>query len=440
MPLGTQSPNVYPAEGWLKRRNVDDEGEVVAVENEALLVSIGSQSQLNDAFARMRTSFPFTIFDSKQIADNQPLFYDDQEVSGGGTSSSWDTDRSSTVMAVSATTAGLRVRQTLQCFNYQPGKSQMAIFTFVMGDTDTGITKEVGLFNDENGIFLRNDGGVISLVVRSYVTGSADDTVIPQASWNIDAMDGDGGSGITLDFEAAQIFFLDLEWLGVGSIRFGFFVDGSPYYVHKQNHANSIDSVYMTTPNLPVRYSIENDGTGAVDDFEQICSTVISEGGVQPTGIVRSVDRGVTAITTASNTLVNPVLSIRLKSTHQDISVIPDKVQVFTTANVDFRWSLLLNPTVAGVDAVSWTSLDDSAIEYDVSRDNTNLLTGGVQLDSGYGSSSNQVTIPIEAAIANALKIGADIAGNSDELVLAVQNLAAGTNPYYGSLTFRELL
>ena len=44
-----------------------------------------------DAFGRSRTSSPETIFESKQIFDNQPLFWDDQEVSGGGTSVGFST-------------------------------------------------------------------------------------------------------------------------------------------------------------------------------------------------------------------------------------------------------------------------------------------------------------------------------------------------------------
>ena len=78
-----------------------------------------------DAFGRLRISEPFTIFDSKQLHNNQPLFWDDAETSGTGTSSAHSSARASTTISVSATTAGKRVRQSLQRFNYQPGKSQL---------------------------------------------------------------------------------------------------------------------------------------------------------------------------------------------------------------------------------------------------------------------------------------------------------------------------
>lgn len=82
-----------------------------------------SDSQSLDAFGRIRTSSPYTLFDSKQLFDNQPLFWDDSEVSGGSTTSSHSTATASTTIGVGATTAGKRVRQTFMSFNYQPGKS-----------------------------------------------------------------------------------------------------------------------------------------------------------------------------------------------------------------------------------------------------------------------------------------------------------------------------
>ena len=84
-----------------------------------------------DAFGRWRVSNPTTIFDSKNIfndpdladtVENQPLFYDNQQTSGDGTSTSYNANESSQSLYVSTTTSGTRVRQTKMRFNYQPGK------------------------------------------------------------------------------------------------------------------------------------------------------------------------------------------------------------------------------------------------------------------------------------------------------------------------------
>jgi len=79
-------------------------------------------SQL-DNFGRLRVSQPETLFDSKMLHDNAPLLWDDSQTSGAGTSSTYNANQSSVTLAVTAATAGTRVRQTFRRFNYQPGKS-----------------------------------------------------------------------------------------------------------------------------------------------------------------------------------------------------------------------------------------------------------------------------------------------------------------------------
>lgn len=391
-----------------------------------------------DAFARLRFSTPVTLLDTKQLYDSLPLYYDDSQVSGSGTSSSHSVNRASTTMSVTATTAGKRVRQTFFRPNYSPGKSQLVVLTFVMGTNGSGVKKEVGLFDNSNGLFFRMDGTTPKFVVRSNVTGTPVDTEITQSNWNNDKLDGTGNSGVTLDFTKSLILFIDFEWLGVGAVRYGFFVGGQPIVAHIQRNANVGTSVYMSTPNLPVRYSIENDGTGGALSFEHICSTVISEGGYEPVGQIISKDRGITGFSTGANTSLHPIFSIRLKSTHIGATIDIQNFNILVaTNNATFRYGIYLNPTIAGTDAASWTSISNSAIEYDITRDNTNTLSGGTQIFGGYGST----TIGSFAGeIKSALKIGSNIAGTRDQLVLAVQNLSASNDTYYGGLAWKELL
>ena len=169
-----------------------------------------------DAFARQRISNPETLFDSKQIFDSQPLFWDDQEISGSGTSSTYSKPNARTRLAVSASTAGVRTRQTFMRFNYQPGKSQLVIMTAVMSDASSqGISARVGQFDDDNGLFFVAEDVTIKVVLRTSTSGSAVDTKVSQTNWNIDKLDGTGNSGVTLDPTKTQILFIDYEWLGV---------------------------------------------------------------------------------------------------------------------------------------------------------------------------------------------------------------------------------
>ena len=54
-----------------------------------------------DAFQRFRTSEPYTLFDSKLIFDNNPIYWDDLEESGSGTSSTYTKATASVALGVS---------------------------------------------------------------------------------------------------------------------------------------------------------------------------------------------------------------------------------------------------------------------------------------------------------------------------------------------------
>jgi len=151
----------------------------MAETNKARLRQFGkvfTDQAARDAFGRLRVSEPQTLFDSKLLNDNHPLFWDEQEVSGSGTSTNYDANASSVTMTVSADTAGKRVRQTKQRFNYQPGKSHKADITATVGAVPEGITKRVGYFDDENGLFFEFTSEGVSVGIRSYKSGTAVDS------------------------------------------------------------------------------------------------------------------------------------------------------------------------------------------------------------------------------------------------------------------------
>lgn len=403
------------------------------------LVALGTDNATGDAFGRLRTSSPFTIFDSKQIADKQPLFWDDQETSGGGTSTTYNTNQASTTIAVDNLTAGTRVRQTFRHFNYQPGKSQLIFMTFVLGTRTTGITRRVGYFNTNNGLYLQQTSTGLAVVRRTFTSGGVSNNVVNQADWNMDTLDGNGPSGITLNEAMAQILIIDFEWLGVGRVRFGFNIDGVTIYVHEFDNANNLSLVYMSTPNLPLRYEISNDGTGAAAGLVHICSSVASEGGVEFTGFSLAVDRGITALATNNDTNIYPLIAIRLKSGYLGTTINITNLDIIVTTTADYRWALLLNPTIVGT-ALSFTSVTNSAIEAQVNTTNATTITAGTgtKLGSGYVSSTAISRPNVAPNLTGILTLGSSIAGTSDIIVLVVQNLAAGAESYYGSLSWKE--
>ena len=399
-----------------------------------------------DAFARVRFVEPFTLFDSKQIWDdpglannveNYPIFFDNQEISGGGTSTLFQVNRASTTLGVSANTVGERVRQTKQRFNYQPGKSMLAIFTDVNLNAASGVTKEIGLFDDNNGLFFRNVGGTQSVVVRSFATGAAVNTVYTQNQWNKDKLNGNGPSGINLDFVKSQIPFVDFEWLGVGRVRYGWFIDGIPIYCHTVNNANNLNVVYMSTPNLPIRSRIANDGTGAADTLEVVCSTIISEGGVQARGTHRANDIGALAASRIQANVINTsyaVCGIRLKSAYLSAQVDLVKISMLedSGANNPFIWRLHFNPTLTS--GLSWTDQAQSAIQFGTGLAAGDVLTDdGYIIDGGYVERESSVNPDVQAA----LRLGSLIDGTPDEIVLSITPITANQR-IFGGIKWQE--
>jgi len=189
----------------------------------------------------------------------------------------------------------------------------------------------------------------------------------------------------------------------------------------------------MSSLNLPLRYSIETDGT-APSHLDHICSTVISEGGVEKTDILRSVDVGSTPLTASSSGTLYAMIGIRLKADYKDITVIPEALTAIATSNDSFRWSLHFNPTITN--PFAYSDVDDSSLQeaYGVTA---NVITDeGTKIASGYSSTS---TKQIDTVLNTALRLGSTIAGVQDELILAIMPLSTNLT-VYGSLEVRELL
>jgi len=390
-----------------------------------------------DSFGRQRVSNPEMIFNSKQLFDNQPLYWNDIEFSGSGTSSTYSSFTASSTLSVSANTAGKRIRQTYMRFNYQPSKSQLVFLTGVLKKSGggNGIISRMGIFDDDNGIFLQRSGSTISLVVRSSVSGSVSDSnSATQANWNIDTMDGNGLSHVELDFSKSQILVIDFEWLGVGCVRIGFVVDGKIFYCHQFNHANNISGVYMSTPNLPLRYEIQNSGVGVASSIECICGAVISEGGKEDIGTNLYLSTGTSPVSLTKAQL-NAFLGWRLKSDYKGCTIdILDTVMYVSSIDA-YEWRLILNPSVAGT--FTFTDVTGAPLQKAVGNGTTNIASGGTVVAGGYGTSRLSAD---SNALKSLLKLGSSINGTMDTMVLCVYPLGNNALDGYASVNYRAFL
>jgi hypothetical protein len=388
---------------------------------------------LSDPFNRFRGSTPTGIWDAKQNFDNSPNFYGTTLV-GGGTAP-YTANRASTAMTLTTTSGDSVVRQSLQYVPYQPGRGQLIFMTAIMGVIKTNVRQRVGYFDTNNGVFFEQDGTNLKVVRRTFVTGSAVDTAVNQSAWNVDKLDGTGISGVTLDNTKVQVFVIDFTWLGAGTIRFGFLINGEIHYCHKIEASNALTAVWATTAALPVRWEITNTGTAASGTvLEQICACVISEGGSDPLGVTAAASTFPIAnagITIASRT-AQTTQSIRLKAAYVRGLIKPIDFQVVCTTADDFLVEIYIGGTLSGGSPTT-TSISDAV---EMITGNT-TLTGGRRI--AVALSSNQVRISAEAI--NSLRgiSASDNAGTQELLTVIVTPLGPNAATFYSGLTWREI-
>ena len=379
------------------------------------LITIGGNNV--DAFGRLRVSNPLTIFDSKNIMSKNNLF--DESLTGSGTVS-YTANKSTVNLNVTQASGDKTIRQSKRVMSYQPGKSLLIFNTFVMNTLTANLKQKVGFFDGNNGIFFYADGTTLKIVRRTYTSGSAVDTEISQSSWNGDTLNGTGASGFTLDPTKSNILFIDVEWLGVGSVRVGFVINGQLITAHTFNNANSLTTVYMQTANLPIRYEIEAAAalSSGTYTLQQICSSCISEGGYSPSGVKQMV--GTTAIAGSRLPTADTFYSIgtiRIRSGRPYAVIIPAGYVVAGLETTDFQVGLFRGVTLAS-GSFSYTSYSDN-VEYDLTV--RELSATGTQLSSNFISGKDSPVATFGDEIPFDYQIGQTIGGTSEIITLAAK-------------------
>lgn len=399
-----------------------------------------------DAFGRLRVSNPFTLFDSHHR-------YRDNDKSANYTQGTanvvYNANAALMEMNVGNTIGDLVYRESKRVFVYQPGKSLLILRSFAFDAGKTGLRQRIGYFSVRNGFYFEQDGTVLNMVRRGASSGNVVETRIPQSAWNGDRLDGSLGvhnpSKLTLYPNRSQILFVDVEWLGVGSARMGFVINGQFYIAHTFHHANepstaNVDTslTYMTTASLPIRTEIENTAnTSGASHLHSICSTVISEGGYSLTGSPRTIGRDTsTPITLTSGNVFYPVVSIRLNNTFPNAVVLPVDFGILGIDSGNYRFKLVKDANVIGG---SWISIANTSVEYNITSTSA-LGSGGEYMDSGYFATTAQATggIPNETAAFRYQLERNPFTNVSSVFSLCVLSDGA-TDRVAGSITFEEV-
>ena len=399
-----------------------------------------SESQTNfDAFGRMRVSEPFTLFDSSHRFKDNGLW---NTLSGTGGAATFNSGQGLVDLSITNVSGSAVMRETTKTFSYQPGKSLLVLNTFVMSSAKDNLVQKVGYFGANNGMYLELNNSILSFVKRTSVIGaSVTETRVNQADWNGDKLDGTGPSKLTLDVTKAQILWMDIEWLGVGTVRMGFIINGKYIVCHSFHHANIIDSTYITTASLPLRYEIYNTAaTTGSSTLKQICSSAVSEGGYEIRGGQRQVSLPVASPRTCTdaNTFY-PVISLRCKSDRLDAIAVLSAMNVIGLGNnAIFNWKLVSQGTTSGG---SWVNYDnDSSVQYNISGTGFAIGNGRV-VAGGYFTSTAQSNFPVTLLSTDLFKFQLErntFTSTPYEMSLIVASKVAG-DLVYASLDWEEI-
>lgn len=389
---------------------------------------VGFVDNAVDAFNRLKVANAFTLFDSQNRYQPNDK-WDTFGVTGGTMAYVLN---ESAIHLIAGTTVGSKLaRETKRVFPYQPGKSLLILNTFAMNTPKDGVLQKVGYFGitggatagvPYNGIYLEQNGLTLSMVMESASLNTI--TRVNQSNWNGDVFNGTGVSGRNLDVTKANIFWMDIEWLGVGDVRTGFFVDGKPVIAHTFHNDNINPSTYMTTACLPIRYEIENTKAQAsTSTMKQICSSVISEGGYEGFSRRYNISTDAELVTLDLAKTYYPILSIRLNSNRLDSIVVPSNISFLINSQSWIHYRIVLNGVFTNGTPI-WTTHYNGNVDYIV-HNGTLGLTQATDIIGGYVNTNGAVDIN-QASDFN-FQLGRTQTGVSDVISLVAAGPSAQT-------------
>lgn len=263
---------------------------------------------------------------------------------------------------------------------YRLGQSRLIEFTLQCGDTGkAGLKRIWGYGDDDDGVFFMQYNGILNARIKSTVgSGVPVDAVVPQSQWNGDRMDGTGGvfnpSGFNLDVTKDSIYWIDLQWLGAGTVRFGVVFNGIRITCHSWHNSNMHNAPYMRTGSLPIYYELKNQtATASGSEMKVWCTVVKTEGGSEFPSKDFGYDVPMKTLSTDDEV---PMISFRAKEllhglTNRKSTYISDLIFMSSAAPIRIR--IVKNGALTGA---TWGIMpeDDGCLEFDTT---SSLLTGG---------------------------------------------------------------
>lgn len=372
------------------------------------------------------------VFESLFSFDKQSSIWDEAIVAGG--TSTFNPNTNSVDMTVNTAVGASAVRQTFRRVRYNPSRTVQFIAAGALGAPKAGVRKRIGQFDAQDGLFLEQDGLVVSVVRRSSASGTVVDTKIPQSLWNIDKFDGTGPSGIIVDFSKHQAIYCQYAFQGFADICYGFYLNGQISFCHREQTSNTLSSPFMKTAHLPCRVEITNTAATASPTTLSYSSFVVKNEGEdsETEGRVLSYSDGPLRTVTTTTT---PVISVRLAPSYEKAIADLIATSIFVKTLDEVIWTIWLNPTLSAPAGVNLFTVNASYTQIDI---NATSQTGGTELISGF-LSQNFTSAAVSQQLLSLINslIGTSINGTSQIITLSARS-RTGTADILASLIWRE--
>jgi hypothetical protein len=306
-----------------------------------------------DAFGKLRVAGATLLGEYVFSNSILPLSFSTSKLGAGN--ATWDPNSRAVILSTS-TASGDRVLHTTNTYHhYVPGSSQLFMATLALGDTGkAGLSRRWGYFDITNGLMFQQVNGTLSVNIRSNATGSTVNTTINQADWNKDRLDGTGPSKFNLDVTKDNLYWIDVQWLGAGRVRFGVYGDGQRIVCHEYYHGNNYPYPLSAIGSLPVCFAQSNSAaTGSSSEMRAFCAAVWSETTFSMNSLGRGALQSVSKTTGTANDVYEymatlaPTLTLPNGQTNRSL-YFPTEVEVLAFDTVTGEKGLVEVEIVAG--------------------------------------------------------------------------------------------
>lgn len=363
--------------------------------------------QLNSAFGeslvaelhpQLQQSFEYTVSNTDL---NQVI-----EVAGGTVTQA----DAMAVCSTSTTTASSARLKSQHHARYRPGLGGALRFSAIYSTPVAGTKQYVGIVDEVGSTATFLNGYAIGYNGTDFTIARFQNDSIIEVKQNDfdDPLDGTGSSGITLDAETLNVFYIQYQYLGAGAINYWMEnpITGIPFIFHTEEYANKFTVPSTYNPNYHVQIYVSNGATtsnvtvkcGSYGYFIEGQTRLIEQ--YQPQNATGTIQK--TTVTTEV-----ALFTIRNKTTYASktnyIDVILERVgsaiEASSTNNLG-TVRIVKNATLGGTPSYTDISTTNPVIDYDVAG---TTVTGGKELFAielaGKNDRYNENLVPFDIII-----------------------------------------